>query len=104
MATLAAPRTAAAPPRSPLAWWAATPRGGVLLEAAARGSVRSVEWWVDGAFVGASRAYPYTLGGTGGGVLTPWGGWPRRRPVVVRVKVVGWKGRVVNRAWRLRLD
>lgn len=104
MATLAAPRTAAAPPPSPPAWWAAAPRGGVVLEAAARGSVRSVEWWVDGAYVGASRAYPYTLGGTGGGVLTAWGGWTRGRPVVVRVKVVGWKGRVVNRAWRLRFD
>lgn len=104
VATLPPPRSSAAPPASPLGWWAPAPRGGVVLEAAARGSVRAVEWWVNGAYVGSSRTYPYTLGGTGGGKLTAWAGWTARRPVLVRVKVIGQGGRVVNRAWRLRFD
>lgn len=77
------------------------PRGGVSLEAIATGDVRAVEWYVGRRRVRVEKAHPYTIAGDRRGHVFAWrAGW-RGGAVTVRVRVVGIRGRAVERTWHL---
>lgn len=79
--------------------------GGVSLSAVVSGDIRAVEWYVEGRRVRVERAHPYTIAGDKQGRVFVWRGrgrWGGEGPVTVRVRVVGIKGRALERTWHLR--
>ncbi|GAB0495106.1 hypothetical protein MMPV_006404 [Pyropia vietnamensis] len=79
--------------------------GGVSLSAVVSGDIRLVEWYVEGHRVRVERAHPYTIAGDRQGRVFVWRGagrWGGEGSVTVRVRLVGIKGRSLERTWHLR--